>query len=198
MCTKLAEAFALIEEGILTADKQADIDEALADLKAAFEGLAEYVEAIKPTLDKIKEEIKTSESEGTSFLYNLATNLTPKALLDNFVNSDENGTLEVQTVVDGVVGTGSKLLLKDADGVVVEEYEVVIFGDVNGDGIVDIMDTICLDLYTVYDASANYAKHSAQWFALNLDANDNVDAADAVLLDAYTNFEGTTDQGSIY
>lgn len=194
----LADALALIEEGILTLDKQGDIDEALEDLKAAFEGLAEYVEAIKPELDKIKEEIKTSEANGKSFLYNLATNLTPDALLDNYVNSDENGTLEVQTVVDGVVGTGSKVILKDADGKVVEEYEIVIFGDVNGDGIVDIMDTICLDLYTVYDASANYAKHSAQWFALDLDANDDVGANDAVLLDAYTNFEGTIDQGSIY
>ena len=60
------------------------------------------------------------------------------------------------------------------------------------------MDTICLDLYTVYDASANYAEGSAQWYALNLDASAKVDAADAVLLDAYTNFEGTIDQGSIY
>ena len=131
-------------------------------------------------------------------MWNLATNLTPDALLDNFVNSDENGTLEVKEKVKGVVGTGTKLLLKDADGKVVEEYEVVIFGDANGDGVVDVMDTICLDLYTVYDASANYAKESAQWYALNLNADADVNANDAVLLDAYTNFEGTIDQGSIY
>lgn len=191
-------AAGLIAEGILTADKQVDIDDCLAELKAAFEGLSEFVEAIKPVLDKIKEEIKTAEVDGAALIYNLATNLTPDALLESFVNSDENGTLEVQAVVDGVVGTGSKLVLKDMEGTVVEEYEVVIFGDANGDGVVDVMDTICLDLYTVYDASANYAKNSAQWFALNLNADADVNANDAVLLDAYTNFEGTIDQGSIY
>ncbi len=185
-------------DGIWTADYQADIDEALAELQAAFEGLSDFVETIVPELDKIKDDIKVSEANGVALIYNLATNLTPDSLLNNFVNSDENGTLEVQTVVEGRVGTGSTLVLKDTDGAVVEEYKVVIFGDANGDGIVDIMDTICLDLYTVYDASANYAPYSAQWYALNLDASANVDAADAVILDAYTNFEGTIDQGAIY
>ena len=194
----LEEAKYWIDGEIWTADEQNNIDDALAELKAAFEGLSEFVEAIKPALDKIKEEVKTAEANGVNLMWNLATNLTPDALLDNFVNSDENGTLEVKTVVKGAVGTGTKLLLKDADGKVVEEYEVVIFGDANGDGIVDIMDTICLDLYTVYDASANYAKESAQWYALNLNADTEVGAADALLLDAYTNFEGTIDQGSIY
>lgn len=194
----LAYANELILEGILTADKQADIDEALEDLKAAFEGLSDFVETIKPVLDKINNAIKTAEANGKSFLYNLATNLTPAALLKNYVNSDENGTLEVQTVVNGVVGTGTKLVLKDTDGAVVDTYEVVIFGDANGDGAIDIMDTICLDLYTVYDSSANYAQYSAQWYALNLNGAGDVDAADAVLLDAYTNFAGTIDQGSIY
>ena len=194
----LNNAFNLIEEGILTLDRQADIDEALADLIAAFEGLSDYVPVIKPVLDKIKESVKTAESNVVNFLYNLATSLTPAALLKNYVNSDENGTLEVQTKVAGVVGTGTKVILKDNEGNVVDSYEVVIFGDANGDGVVDVMDTICLDLYTVYDASANYANGSAQWFALNLNATGDVDAADAVLLDAYTNFEGTIDQGAIY
>lgn len=191
-------AAGLIAEGILTADFQAEIDECLEELKAAFEGLSEFVETIKPVLDKIKGDIDTAEVNGVNLMWNLATNLTPDALLDNFVNSDENGTLEVIEKVAGRVGTGTKLVLKDADGAVVEEYEVVIFGDANGDGIVDIMDTICLDLYTVYDASANYAKESAQWYALNLNADADVNANDAVLLDAYTNFEGAIDQGSIY
>lgn len=192
----LANALSLIDEGILTADRQLDINEALEELKAAFEGLSEFVETIVPELNKIKEEIKTAVVNDTALIWNFATNLTPDALLKDFVNSDENGTLEVETVVDGVVGTGSKLVLKDAEGTVVEEYEVVIFGDANGDGVVDIMDTICLDLYTVYET--NYAEGSAQWYALNLVADGEVNANDAVVLDAYTNFEGTIDQGSIY
>jgi len=58
------------------------------------------------------------------------------------------------------------------------------------------MDTICLDLYQANEV--NYANNSAQWYALNLNADAAVDAADVILLDAYTNFEGEIDQGAIY
>ncbi len=178
--------------GSWTIDFQAEIDELVIDLQAAIDGLEDFVESIIPELNKIKEDVKVA---GT-LIYNLATQITPDELLAKFVNSDENGTLEVDTVVDGVVGTGTVLTLKDKDGKVVEEYEAVIFGDVNGDGLVDIMDTICLDLYQANEI--NYANNSAQWYALNLNADAAVDAADVILLDAYTNFEGEIDQGAIY
>ncbi len=175
-----------------TIDYQEEIDELVILLQEAIDGLADFVESILPELDKIKEDIKVAGE----FVYNLATQVTPDELLAQFINSDENGTLEVETVVDGIVGTGSKLVLKDTKGEVVEEYEVVIFGDANGDGLVDIMDTICLDLYQANEV--NYANGSAQWYALNLNADTSVDAADVILLDAYTNFEGEIDQGAIY
>ncbi len=196
---RLNELIAKAEEfaaGSWIIDYQAEIDELVEDLQAAIDGLEDFVAAIVPELNKIKEEIKTATVNGEELIYNLATNLTPDALLSQFVNSDDNGTLEVETVVDGVVGTGSTLVLKDKDGKVVEEYEVVIFGDANGDGIVDVMDTLYLDLYTTYQS--NFANGSAQWYALNLNGQGDVDAADKVILDNYANFAGTIDQGSVY
>jgi len=192
---RLNELIAKAEEfaaGSWIIDYQAEIDQLVIDLQAAIDGLEDFVAAIIPELDILKETVKVAGE----LVYSLATQLTPDELLAQFVNSDENGTLEVETVVDGVVGTGSKLILKDKDGKVVEEYEAVIFGDVNGDGLVDIMDTICLDLYQANEV--NYANNSAQWYALNLNADAAVDAADVILLDAYTNFEGEIDQNAIY
>lgn len=185
----LAEAEELVAEP-RTAEFQDEANELAADIRAAIADLADFVETVDPELKKLN---STVEVAGT-LVYRLATQLTPDALLANYVNSDENGTLDVQAT--GFVGTGTKLVLKDKDGKAVAEYEAVIFGDANGDGIVDIMDTICLDLYTQYEI--NYANASAQWYALNLNADTAVDAADAVLLDAYTNFEGDIDQGAIY
>lgn len=196
---RLNELIAKAEEftaGSWIIDYQDEIDELVEDLQAAIDGLEDFVAAIVPELDKIKDEIKTATVNGEELIYNLATNLTPDALLDNFVNSDENGTLEVETVVAGIVGTGSKLILKDKDGEIVKEYEVVIFGDANGDGIVDVLDTIYLDLYSTYQS--NFAKDSAPWFALNLNGLGDVDASDKVILDNYANFAGTIDQGAIY
>lgn len=177
---------------LLTIDRQDDVDGMIEDLQAAIDALADFVETIVPTLDKIKEDVKTVGG----FIYNLATQLTPDALLADYVNSDENGTLEVVTAVDGVVGTGSVLKLKDNDGNVVEEHTVVIFGDANGDGIVDVMDTIYLDLHQAGEITL--AGNSAQWYALNLNADGFVDATDVVALDGYANFERTIDQGAIY
>lgn len=187
----IAEAQDIVSEP-RTIDWQTDVDELAADIREAIKNLADFVETIIPELDILKDTVKVAGN----LVYSLATQLTPDKLLAQFINSDENGTLEVDTVVDGVVGTGTKLILKDKDGEVVETYEAVIFGDANGDGLVDIMDTICLDLYTVNEV--NYAENSAQWYALNLVADSAVDAADAILLDSYANFAADIDQGAIY
>ncbi len=175
-------------------DFQAEIDALVADLQAAIDGLEDFVAAIIPELEKIDTNVIVEE--GLKLIAHLATQLTPEKLLEEYINSDENGTLEVDTVVDGVVGTGTVLTLRDKDGKVIDEYEVVIFGDANGDGIIDIMDTICLDLHCADEAK--YADSSAQWYALNLNADAAVDASDVVILDSYANFEAEIDQQSIY
>lgn len=195
---RLNELIARAEEfvaGSWTVDYQIEIDELVEDLQAAIDGLEDFVAAIVPELDKIKDTVETIAGNGVELIYNLATNLTPDELLDNFVNSDENGTLEVKTVVDGVVGTGTVLELKDRDGVVVATYEVIIFGDANGDGIVDVMDTIYLDLHQASEVVL--ANQSAQWHALNLNGDSTVDATDVVALDGYANFEREINQGDI-
>ncbi len=172
---------------LISIDRQDDVDSMVRKLKSAFESLAAAVAV--PVIKTLNSGVKVDET--SKFVSGLATLLTPEKLLSSFVTSDENGTLKVESG-KAVIGTGTKLTLFDKENKKVADYEAIIYGDANGDGIVDIMDTICLDLYTVYQI--NYAKNSAQWIALNLNNDSSVDAADAVILDGYANFENEINQ----
>ena len=43
---------------------------------------------------------------------------------------------------NGEIGTGSKVVLKDASGNVLQSYDVVVYGDVTGDGIINALDLL--------------------------------------------------------
>lgn len=172
---------------LISIDRQDDVDSMVKKLKSAFEGLAAAVAV--PVIKTLNSGVTVDET--TKFIFGLSTLLSPEKLISSFVTSDENGTLEVESGKT-VVGTGTKLTLLDKENNKVADYEAVIYGDANGDGIVDIMDAMCLDLYTVYQI--NYATNSAQWKALNLNNDSSVDAADAVILDGYANFENEINQ----
>ncbi|MBR3588017.1 MAG: hypothetical protein IKL16_00485 [Clostridia bacterium] len=198
---RLNELIAKAEEfaaGSWIIDYQDEINELVEDLQAAIDGLLDYVAPILPELVEKIEGIKTAISNGIELIYNFATQLTSDALKENFVDSDENGTLEVVKAdkYGAYVGTGSELILKDKEGTEVARHTVVIFGDANGDGIVDVLDTILLDLQQA--GEGNIVEGSAAWHALNVGGNDKViDVKDVNTLDAYANFEGELDQSAI-
>ena len=184
--------------GSWTIDEQNAIDELVEDLQAAIDGLEDYVAPIVPELVEKAEEIKTAFSNGVELIYNFATQLTVEALKSDYIDSDENGTLEVVKAnkYGAYVGTGSELILRDKKGTEIARHTVVIFGDANGDGIIDVIDTILLDLQQAGDG--DIANNSAAWHALNVGGNDKViDAKDVLKLDAYANFEGELDQSAI-
>lgn len=51
-------------------------------------------------------------------------------------------SVKVQAGKNGNVGTGSKVLVYDAGGKLLETYQVVIYGETNGDGIVNALDLL--------------------------------------------------------
>lgn len=47
-----------------------------------------------------------------------------------------------KTPLTGSIGTGSRILIRDMNGTGVKEYACIVYGDINGDGQVDIVDML--------------------------------------------------------
>ncbi len=63
---------------------------------------------------------------------------------------DTNLNIEIynnkQKLLDNTenIGTGSKLVLKDTEGIIKYEYVFILYGDVNGDGTIDSLDSLVI------------------------------------------------------
>ena len=72
------------------------------------------------------------------YIYGLKLNLTEEELLSEFIGVEGNGHIEL---APGPIGTGTKVYaINDYSGDVDAEYELVIFGDTNGDGDINSSD----------------------------------------------------------
>ena len=68
---------------------------------------------------------------GLDFLY---------PVVSDYVETTGGWTFEVVTNEYDMESTGAKLVIYDENGEAVEEYYAVLFGDINGDGVIDLMD----------------------------------------------------------
>ena len=97
---------------------------------------------------------------------------------------DASFTLEENEL--GVMSTGATLHLYDAGGTFLADYVFVVFGDCNGDGVNNGMDTqVMIDgfMYT-YEWSFGDVKDNATCFSCDTNANGALDPDDlAPLLD---------------
>ena len=118
---------------------------------------------------------KTFGGQYTGVLYGFtqAANNTFKNAnyLKNSLQATNGGTIEVvasdgKTTTVGNYGTGTTVTLKDADGNTVATYVVVIFGDVDGNGLINVNDTKTLQGYVNTPASAP-ANNTPQRMAAN-------------------------------
>lgn len=89
-------------------------------------------------------------------------------------------------------GTGTIVNVLDLDGNVVESYVLVIFGDVNGDGMIDAVDAGDIELHDgwAYEMSSNGMRFEYAYQAFAADVNcdfmaDAVDSGDIELHDGY-------------
>ena len=96
-------------------------------------------------------------------------------------NHFDNGVTVSVNPSEGNIGTGSKVTLTYSDGTSVE-YNVVIFGDVNGDGIYDGTDSIIVNCL----ANGLLSKEQvgeAVYMAADCNHDDVIDKADVALLE---------------
>ncbi|MBR4286224.1 MAG: hypothetical protein IKT55_00805 [Clostridia bacterium] len=95
-----------------------------------------------------------------------------------------DGELEIiATEAGSEAGTGTIVNVLDLDGNVVETYVLVIFGDVNGDGVIDTTDSGDIELHDAwgYEASSNGMRFELayQVFAADIAFDENVDTTDS-------------------
>lgn len=92
------------------------------------------------------------------------------------------GSVEVVENENGVVSTGATIVLKDAAGEVLETYVFVYFGDVNGDGLVDLDDSGLIEAKEAY--LSDIEEGTAQYIASDVTCDGVVDLDDSGLIEA--------------
>lgn len=110
-------------------------------------------------------------------LYGLdLTSLTQQNIKSAFANTD----LYVES--DGRIGTGTKLVLKNSRGEVYDTSEIVVFGDVNGDGWYDGTDSIIVNCIANGILSREQVGE-AVYMAADCNFDDVIDEKDVAILE---------------
>ena len=120
----------------LTIDKQDQVDEMTATLQGYIDSL-ELVEATE--VFTVKEGSTTVIKDG--YIYGLKTAMTKAAFQSNYITY-ENVTLQYSGNSGRYLGTGTTVkVISDLTGEEIATYTIVIYGDVNGDGQINIADS---------------------------------------------------------
>ena len=92
------------------------------------------------------------------------------------------GSIEVVANADGNMSTGATILLKDAAGEVVATYVFIYFGDVNGDGAVDITDAATVEAHDQWVETIE--EDTAAYYASDVNCDATVDITDSAAIEA--------------
>ncbi|MBR3836027.1 MAG: hypothetical protein IKJ69_04470 [Clostridia bacterium] len=126
----------------LTIDKQSQVDEMAVTLQG-------YIDMLEP------EEVLTESFElagtaafktvqGKTYIIGVKEKLTTTVFKKSYI-SYENVTVDVVASAGRYVGTGSVVTVtSDLTGEVIATYEVVLFGDINGDALINNSDSVAL------------------------------------------------------
>lgn len=96
------------------------------------------------------------------------------------------GSVEVVENDAGVYSTGALIYLKDADDNIVETYVFVYFGDVDGDGMVDLSDSGAIEASDSFLEEIEYG--TAMYIAADVEVDGMVDLSDSARIEAQDSF----------
>lgn len=92
------------------------------------------------------------------------------------------GSVEVVANEDGNMSTGATILLKDDSGKVVATYVFIYFGDVNGDGSVDITDAAMVEAHNQWVETID--EDTAAYYASDVNYDAVIDITDSAAIEA--------------
>ena len=136
---------------------------------------------------------KVKSSGGVKYIIGLRTGLTESAFKSAYTSS-ENVTIKVTKASTGrYLGTGSKVVVKSSiDGSTIGEYVILIYGDLNGDGNVNLNDSTYLSRALKNKVTLT----PAQRLAANLNGDRAVNLIDGTLLLSVVRNKGTINQST--
>ena len=126
---------------------------------------------------------KYKTSGGVTYIVGLRTGLSDAALKNGYFVM-ENVTVTIKKALGRSVGTGSTVTVKSTiDGSTIGEYVILIYGDLNGDGAITMLDS------TLLSSSLKKAitLTPAQKLAANLNGDRYVNVVDNTLLNNVIN-----------
>jgi hypothetical protein len=140
----------------------------------------------EPAAPTVSEETKITSGMYTigNIITGIAAGTTVDELKTNITVT--SGSIEVLNVSGerntGILGTGNKVALYNAEGSLVGTYDIVIYGDVNGDGMVNALDMIKVNRHILGISSLSGTYLEAA------DANrqgDGVNALDMIIMNRH-------------
>ena len=136
---------------------------------------------------------KVKSSGGVKYIIGLRTGLTESAFKSAYTSS-ENVTIKVTKASTGrYLGTGSKVVVTSTiDGSTIGEYVILIYGDLNGDGNVNLNDSTYLSRALKNKVTLT----PAQRLAANLNGDRAVNLIDGTLLLSVVRNKGTINQST--
>ena len=114
------------------------------------------------------------------YIYGLEFGVTETVLRERYLDVADGAHMEIEKVT-AAIGTGTVLrVIDDATGDEIESFTVVLFGDVNGDGLLNSSDVT--EIRSVNAGLITYAENSAFFFAADVTRDGNVNSSDVTEL----------------
>lgn len=105
--------------------------------------------------------------------------------LDNYIGI-ENGNIKFQKNQDcETYSTGAKVLIKDKNNKLMKSYNVIIFGDINGGGCIDNLDSGMIKDYIFKGNTAVQTLTKAQILASDMNNDGKVANDDSTMASEY-------------
>jgi hypothetical protein len=134
--------------------------------------------------------VGTGDKTFTGYIYGVEVEPGYEETIDTVFEVIGDGELEIiGTEAGSEVGTGTIVNVLDTNGDVIESYVLVIFGDVTGDGIVNVEDAIDIELHDnyAYEISSNGMRfeYAYQSFAGDVNCDGRLDSGDSGVIDLH-------------
>lgn len=182
------------EETIRLQSEQSEVDSMARKVFAAIQLLV----PLKVDSDIIGTMEGVTIDKDNGYITGLAQYLDVE-MLKGYVGTSNGGEIVI-TTPDGsdTVGTGTKVELY-INGELEQSFDVIVFGDLSGDGVIDESDFLIIDLYNAWVLEdLDTFNESPYFFAGDLTGDEFIDERDIAIVDLVNAWIGEIDQTDPY